>query len=339
MWNDLSVPFDRVTFRDGQLLTARDLGDAASRQSRLLALHTRYMHGTWGIAVGFEIALAPGNAAVDVGPGYAIDETGSSLLLAEGIRVPVPASSAPTPFVLVAAYQEDAAYRSRPGAPDLCNGGAGISPGHERPVISWRTPDDIRFGPEVPIVQVVASGGVVQGSLDRRVRRYARRLIRPYLATGHTEPGQTGWTTWQAPGDPEFARQLGVEVVVDTSEAGFTRIPTYFATIQGDFNGLPSDLTNFFASGQNPPVPDPAFYLSSFGFVTNAQPDRFTYRVVLGRKFPMAVALGADQLKTRRWAIAWLGVESRGGCAPTLRGSRLLSLLGTLIRLKVASPA
>src|SRR5262249_18657881 len=81
MWTGLEIPINRPTFRDGQRLASRDLGDLAARQSRLLALHTRFLHDTWGIAVGFELALADAGRAVDLGPGYGVDEQGRGILL------------------------------------------------------------------------------------------------------------------------------------------------------------------------------------------------------------------------------------------------------------------
>ena len=55
MAKGLEIPFDRVTWRDGQLLTANDMQSDQTRDSRLWQLHTRYLHDTWGIAIGFAV--------------------------------------------------------------------------------------------------------------------------------------------------------------------------------------------------------------------------------------------------------------------------------------------
>ena len=55
MAHDLDIPFDRITYRDGQLLTALDLSDEQRRHDRLRRLHVRYLHDTWGIALGLEV--------------------------------------------------------------------------------------------------------------------------------------------------------------------------------------------------------------------------------------------------------------------------------------------
>jgi hypothetical protein len=73
MAKGLEIPFDRVTWRDGQLLTANDLQSDQTRNSRLWQLHTRHLHDTWGIATGFQVYADSGDSALQVGPGYAID--------------------------------------------------------------------------------------------------------------------------------------------------------------------------------------------------------------------------------------------------------------------------
>ena len=51
----LDIPFDRVTYRDGQLLDARDLRDDHLSDTRLRRLMFSVSHDTWGIALGFEV--------------------------------------------------------------------------------------------------------------------------------------------------------------------------------------------------------------------------------------------------------------------------------------------
>ena len=42
----------RIAYHEGQLLSARDLGDDAAYESRLRGLHVRGLHNTWGVAPG-----------------------------------------------------------------------------------------------------------------------------------------------------------------------------------------------------------------------------------------------------------------------------------------------
>lgn len=58
---------------------------------------------------------------------------------------------------------------------------------------------------------------------------FAHALARPRLASGATIPGNTPWKAWT----PSGTQVLGYEVVIDTSTAGFTQTPCYFAWLQG----------------------------------------------------------------------------------------------------------
>ncbi|HXV94468.1 MAG TPA: hypothetical protein VD813_14275, partial [Pseudonocardia sp.] len=107
---DPGVPFDRTTYRDGQLLAARDLGDDRRDEARRRWLHVRHLHGTWGIALGLTVHADESGAGVVLGPGYAVDEGGRDLLLANGLHVPVPAGAGPIRFVLTLRYREDEAF-------------------------------------------------------------------------------------------------------------------------------------------------------------------------------------------------------------------------------------
>ena len=69
------------------------------------------------------------------------------------------------------------------------------------------------------------------------VQRRARALTRPRLGSGSTVPGDTAWDLWteiilDAAGQ-KVPADLGVQVTVDTSGAGFTETPCYFAWLQG----------------------------------------------------------------------------------------------------------
>jgi hypothetical protein len=87
--------------------------------------------------------------------------------------------------------QVDAAFRDRHNPVAVCLD-SGSSPCQERPLFICRRPEDVNFGPEVPLVQVAVSHGVIKGNLDLRLRRYARRLVRPHIGWGITEPGRSG---------------------------------------------------------------------------------------------------------------------------------------------------
>jgi hypothetical protein len=323
MVSDLDIPFDRITYRDGQLLTARDMGDDVRRAARLRWLHTRYLHETWGIALGFEVNVASGNRTVVVGPGYAVDNMGRDIVLPGGISVPVPGVTGPETLVLTMSYLEDCAFRARYDLVELCLDG-GLGPRHERPGLAWRRQEDVRVGPEVPLCQARVANGVMQGGLDLRPRHMARRLLRPHIGWGETEAGATGWRAWIDQGHSP----LGLEVTVTTAEAGFIATPAYFATLQGDFgNQAGQSLADrdYWAAGALP-----AFSESPFGFIAVADSTSFIYRVMRGT-FPFGVAITPVEAELRGWFVAWSGLESVMGCEPSLDLRRLLTLAGYLV--------
>ena len=165
--------------------------------------------------------------------------------------------------------------------------------------MGWVKPDDVQFGPQIPLVKVVVANGAVQGPPELRVRRNTRRLVRPHIGMGATEPGRTGWLPWQA---PALATQ-GIEVVVDTSDAGFIHTPNYFVLLDG------------------------ANAVGSLGFVTKATASSFTYGYVIPSEgIDPGVTDAADAEKTE-WTLTWLGLESAGGCEPILDLSKILPWL------------
>jgi hypothetical protein len=296
MSNDLATSFDRVTYRNGQLLTARDLSDDLRRDARLRWLHVRYLHETWGVTLGFKVQKATTNDnTIVVGPGCAVDDMGRDILLANGVTVPVPNVTGPETFVLVLTYLPDAAFREQLLLPMLCFG-EGLDLRRERPGLSWVRPDDVEFGPQIPLVKVVVANGAVQGSLDLRVRRNTRRLVRPHIGTGTTEPGRTGWRPLQS----AAVANLGIEAVVDTSDAGFLGTPYYFAAVNG-----------------------PGAY-RELGFISKATASSFIYGYVFSQEELMTDAAEAED---DEWTVSWLGLESAGGCEPTLDLSKLLPWL------------
>jgi hypothetical protein len=94
-------------------------------------------------------------------------------------------------------------------------------------------------------------------------------LTRPHLATGSTVPGNTSWQPWDftVPTNvaASFPIEIGVQTTIDTSAAGFTQIPQYFAWLQGSvWNPATLQLA-------------PALLPS----IANESLDSFTFRLIL----------------------------------------------------------
>ena len=187
-------------------------------------LHMVAVHKTWGIALGFEVEVAPGN--VFVGPGIAYDCRGREIVSASTFAVDVPVLSPGSKaaggwFDLVIRYNDL----------DAREGGCfGTPSAQERPVWAWYfagamtetdppLADAVRLGEDLPLARfgISATGQVVR--LDFRFRRHAQGLVRPHIASG------------EVAAQLDFGDDLLASVQVDTSAGGFSRTPFYFASL------------------------------------------------------------------------------------------------------------
>ena len=286
MTEDLSRPFDRVTYRDGQLLTALDLNDGENRDAWLRRLHTRYLHGSWGIALGFEVKTGdPGN--LEVAPGHAVDGLGRDLLLPTAVAIPVP--NVGTSVVLTMRFPDDR-RTDLPDPHEVCLGEVG--PIRERPLFAWRRCEEVRWGLEIPLARVTPSQ---KHELDLGVQRYLRAQARPHFAGGETERGQTAWKSWSLGNN-----DVGLELEVDTSVGAFRQVPRYFALLRTRDSQLSGDeiLT---------------FPLGSFSHIQAATRTGFIYRLLRGVLPPTLANVTLDQVR-KGWTLSWFGFEPETEC-------------------------
>jgi hypothetical protein len=173
-----------------------------------------------------------------VTPGVAYDCYGRELLLECAARVLVPSTFASNEgtLTLLIRYREVACRRDSHARSSACclHGGA-------------QTTGTIEFvwagGARIPVRE-----GVVLGTLRYskfRALRFqpfkkapaAPPLARPKLGSGSTVPGNTAWQPWDFQTEDgnkkTIYKEIGVQTGIDTSAAGFTEIPQYFAWIQG----------------------------------------------------------------------------------------------------------
>jgi len=283
--NDLDRPLTHVVYGTGQLLRAADVRDDEEHEARLWRLHNRYLHETWGIAVGFAATLLPKASAVRIGPGYAIDEDGRDLVLDHHVRMPIPASGKRRRFVLTARSRADEGRAPAGDAEGAC--GRVRKPRPERPLLAWRTLEETQPGQDVLLAAVAALHGGAQGPLDLGVRQMARTARRPRIATGATEPGHSGWSWWQGPAPGQV---LGLTLRVSTEDAGFTSVPAYFARLEADAHGLARKAA--FTQG---------------GAIVKATRRYFVYRLVHGT--PLGVGVSPEEAEQRGWSVSWTGIE------------------------------
>lgn len=320
MKNDLQDVIGRILWRDGQTLASPDLRGELEDETRRRRLHNRFLHRTWGIALGLTTRLQSGGAGVLVSPGYAVDREGRDLLLAQPLQIPLPANGT---FVLAATYDTSAPCRPSLSTADFCGG---LDPRRERALIGWVAMADLNMGVHVPLARAVVAQGKLVGSLDLRVRRLARRMVRPHIGRGITATGATNWVDATGLKTPV----LWLQADVDTSEAGFLKTPRYFAALcrRGPARKHPRPGSLDAAAGAFRAAP--SFSLDGPGFITKATPNKFTYRVPRGA-LPFGVDLTASEAEAGGWVVAWLGIESVAGCQPQLNLSAILAVLGTTL--------
>jgi hypothetical protein len=300
----------RLAYAEGARLAERDLRDLVAYERRLLELHVRALHDTWGVALGLRLALSNDRRRVLVSPGVAYTCRGEALALPSGTTTEPPADTSP-PQPGPASRAVDLVLGAAPtpeGGPcervATCTGEhAALAPGAVRWVYARLRPsapavlgEDVRLGEEVPLGRFArAADGTLTGP-DLSVRRAARGLVRPHVAFGITRPGEVTLT----------ASAYDVWGHVDTTAGAFGGTPHYFASVS--------------------PLPPAA--IGPFVSVTGATPRRFTIRLALATDPPIPasgllpeVAAMLDGLTVR-----WVGVESTTGCPPA--AASLTTLLG-----------
>lgn len=261
----------RLRYGQGQLLRSRDARDEVRIEAQLRWWHNRALHRPFGVIEGLTVTggqpvtVAPGlaydcfgrellqthPASVPVPAAdtellllAAYDETATSERLAfawkpaagVGVRDGVPLArlaqfgSAPLATPLPDLAPLPAALRRR-----ICHDtGQGLVL-FEGAMTTQERDQLLQLSKAPAFKQAVAAlfAATPAARLDPCFRPPpARPLARPKLETGATIPGATAWETWLLPLG-EKLELLGVQVEVDTSGAGFTDVPCYFAWVQG----------------------------------------------------------------------------------------------------------
>jgi hypothetical protein len=232
---------DRFQYWQGQMLRSRDFRDIEAVDAQRRWWHNRALHNAYGVWRGFktELATRPSGRVLLVGPGVAYDLFGRELVLGARQAVPLPPNplgNEPTTFSLIVRYSQQP-YRSRTDkAENVCF----TKPGGSRTgtvELVWKPSNLVR-----------PDGGVLIANLtyeaDPRLLPLApivpRALSMPILGSGTTVAGNTPWEPWTVYSGiyrtVEYLQVeyvIGVQTIVDTSSAGFSDVPVYFAWIEG----------------------------------------------------------------------------------------------------------
>ncbi len=297
---------ERPDFFDGQRLGPADLGAVYDYYRELRWLHNRSLH-SWGIAVGLNVTGARGDREVTVTPGYALDCDGHDLVLTRATTLPVPAVAAvpgiPATYYLTTSYLADDQQPITESRDGVCLG-AGAVRRTDEPLLRWQRPTDIsamryRRGLDLILGTVSIEGCVLSAPVSPAERRYARPENQPYVAAGSTPEGATEWSFYPAGGAP-----AGVQAVVDTSGAGFSRTPMYLAQVVGTRLLLPQN--QMFDGPSSVAAPGPTSFTLQVAMPRNLALPPYT----LNPAAAFTSALPGTLRSPLNWSVAWLGIET-----------------------------
>jgi hypothetical protein len=233
----------RVRYTEGQMLRAADFQDIERVEAQRRWWHNRAMHNAFGVYQGLDAAMENDKLNVArnilVLPGVAYDCYGRELVLDCAAKVLLPSTfpSSDGVLTLLIRYQEMACRQELNAHSSVyCMAGGVQSAG----TIEFVWAD----GTRIPVGEGVVLGKLTYArSRPGDFRKFKKAptglpLARPKLGSGSTVPGNTSWQPW----DFQFVDanqktsyiELGVQTSIDTSAAGFTEIPQYFAWLQGN---------------------------------------------------------------------------------------------------------
>ena len=290
---------ERITFFNGQRLTAEDLTAVQAANRDLRWLHNRSLHG-WGIAAGFSVTGDAGDTAVQIGPGYAIDCQGREIILSTSITKSVPAVASaadgvsPAIYYLVASYLDDSDQAVLQNRDGVCmpSGTVRLT---EAPELDWITPFALDPTSQVVLAQISVLNCQLSVPVNLAVRRFARISSQPYIGAGETPFGQQIWQLWQPAG---ATSPVGLYCTVDTATANFHTTPSYIAHIAGARLWPPPPAT---AQGVLMPVVS----------LVNAGPTGFTVQANLTTLTPPIVdSTQWVNFANNQWQVVWMGIES-----------------------------
>jgi hypothetical protein len=296
---------NRPDFFDGQSLTAADLSAVQSYHQELLWLHQRSLHDS-GIASGFTVTGAKGDRAVTVGPGYAIDTAGRSVILDKTTVFDIPAvvagpSGGAITFYLTVAYvpDDELAATVRAGT---C-GSNGAVRRAEQPLLAWRDPRDV--ADDIVLCAISVANCKLTGPVDVSLRRSALPERQPFVFAGQFVPAANQWALWRG-GDTADGPIFGLKLAVNTSKAGFANTPKYQAHVVGSRTFLKPD----------DPGKGTAAAVDGYVQISAASADGFELQMTLPKgddRVNPEWILDKDVLPglpgRNVWYVSWLGVE------------------------------
>jgi hypothetical protein len=312
MAKPFQIEIERLRYWQGQQLRSRDFRDQMMIEAQLRWWHNRALHHAYGVRYGLAVSrvdAAGALVAVRVDCGVAYDCFGRELILQAAREIPLPTpGSKPAILTLLIRYKDTAEFPAKRDVSGAC-APCGRALSLERPEFLWKPAHLVEVVDGVALAQVSDDG---QG-FDLRENFSAplsRPLARPRIASGATVPEGTAWEKWServSDANRNLSEvAVGYQVTVDTSAAGFTETPCYFAWLEGTLWETGRSNLEFF------PTP--------FAHIDQASLKQFRFRLWL----PMIDTLLGARLRIsnfqfetefinfarrQRLYVCWLGIQ------------------------------
>jgi hypothetical protein len=229
----------RIRYKKGQLFSSLDLRDDGNITEIFRWLHNRALHNAYGVNEGMKVFRIDeeGNAvnenthfvALKISKGLAYDCFGRELILPHSKIITLPPFSKKNNLImtLLLCCWDQATSPHKDEIKESCIPGD-FSLISEKTELYWKPNSLVELIDGVPLARIIYDEQGTPSLLANNCRESkARPLARPLIASGSTIPGNTAWNTWITK-----SGVFGIETKVNTSSAGFTEIPCYFAWIQ-----------------------------------------------------------------------------------------------------------
>jgi hypothetical protein len=232
----------RVQYWEGQMLRSSDFRDIRRIEEQRRWWHNRAMHRPYGV---YQEMRASANLdksgtmrGINITPGVAYDCFGRELVLECAASVLFPGAPSPEGgiLILLARYRGMECRDATDDRAAICCLADGSSSAGTVEFV-WTT--NLRVSPAegVRLGRLLYSGRKPLRFMAFVAAPTHRPLARPRLGSGSTVPGNTAWQPWDYVGldanKQPTPTEIGVQTTIDTSAAGFTEIPQYFAWLEG----------------------------------------------------------------------------------------------------------
>ena len=231
----------RYEYWQGQMLRSADFQSQLADTAQHRWWHNRALHNPFGVYQGLKASALTASggdlSGVTIDAGVAYDCFGRELIVdtPQNISLPINVPPAPVTMVLLVRYDAHADVSAQE-MQEICWTG---SSSQGTVTFLWLPEDRVRLHDGVPIAEVAYKDG--RTTLQTFVPPGARPIARPEVASGATLPSTTAWEPWtmDVPHDLQtgvsrlLPTMVGVQARVNTSAAGFTQTPCYFAWLGG----------------------------------------------------------------------------------------------------------